>query len=37
LIAQARQEGLTIVTADKRFSSYDVEVIDALGPGGARQ
>jgi PIN domain nuclease of toxin-antitoxin system len=31
LIAQARQEGLTILTGDKRFSSYDVDVIDASG------
>jgi PIN domain nuclease of toxin-antitoxin system len=30
LIAQARHEGLTILTGDERFSSYDVDVIDAL-------
>jgi PIN domain nuclease of toxin-antitoxin system len=30
LIAQARQEGLTILTGDERFSSYDVDVINAL-------
>jgi PIN domain nuclease of toxin-antitoxin system len=30
LITQAQQEGLTILTADDRFSSYDVDVIDAL-------
>jgi PIN domain nuclease of toxin-antitoxin system len=29
LIAQARCEGLTIVTADQRFSEYDVPVIAA--------
>jgi PIN domain nuclease of toxin-antitoxin system len=29
LIAQARAEGLTIVTADPRFAQYDVSVIDA--------
>jgi PIN domain nuclease of toxin-antitoxin system len=29
LIAQARQEGLTVVTADRRFAEYDVPVIDA--------
>jgi PIN domain nuclease of toxin-antitoxin system len=29
LISQARSEGLTIVTADKRFAAYDVAVIDA--------
>jgi PIN domain nuclease of toxin-antitoxin system len=29
LIAQARCEGLTIVTADRRFSHYDVPVLDA--------
>jgi PIN domain nuclease of toxin-antitoxin system len=29
LIAQARSEGLTVVTADRRFASYDVAVIDA--------
>jgi len=27
LIAQAQVEGLTILTADKRFSAYDVEVL----------
>ena len=27
LIAQARSEGLAIVTADRAFSRYDVEVI----------
>ncbi len=29
LIAQARLEQLTIVTADQRFAAYDVAVIDA--------
>jgi PIN domain nuclease of toxin-antitoxin system len=29
LIAQAQVEGLTIVTADQRFSAYDVEVLKA--------
>jgi PIN domain nuclease of toxin-antitoxin system len=29
LIAQARHERLTIVTADRRFAEYDVPVIDA--------
>jgi PIN domain nuclease of toxin-antitoxin system len=29
LISQARSEGLTIVTADKRFAVYDVEIVDA--------
>lgn len=29
LIAQARSEGLTVVTADRRFGDYDVNVIDA--------
>jgi PIN domain nuclease of toxin-antitoxin system len=29
LISQARREGLTLVTGDKRFASYDVEMIDA--------
>jgi PIN domain nuclease of toxin-antitoxin system len=29
LIAQARCEGLTIVTADRRFTDYDVPVLDA--------
>lgn len=29
LIAQARLERLTIVTADRRFADYDVAVIDA--------
>ena len=29
LISQARSEGLTIVTADSRFATYDVPVIDA--------
>jgi PIN domain nuclease of toxin-antitoxin system len=28
LISQARSEGLTIVTADKRFADYDVEIVD---------
>ena len=26
LIAQARHEGLTIVTSDRRFADYDVEL-----------
>jgi PIN domain nuclease of toxin-antitoxin system len=30
LIAQARREGLTIVTADEQFARYDVPVISAL-------
>jgi PIN domain nuclease of toxin-antitoxin system len=30
LIAQARCEGLTIVTADRRFADYDVRVIAAV-------
>jgi PIN domain nuclease of toxin-antitoxin system len=30
LIAQARSEGLTIVTADKHFARYDVPVIPAV-------
>ena len=29
LISQARFEGLTIVTADRRFAAYDVPVVDA--------
>lgn len=29
LISQARAEGLTIVTADRRFPAYEVPVIDA--------
>lgn len=29
LIAQAQVEGVPIVTADRRFAAYDVEVIDA--------
>jgi PIN domain nuclease of toxin-antitoxin system len=29
LISQARQEGLTIVTADSRFAAYEVATIDA--------
>lgn len=31
LIAQARAEGMTVVTADRRFADYDVPVIDAAG------
>jgi PIN domain nuclease of toxin-antitoxin system len=30
LISQARHEGLTIVTSDRRFGDYDVPVIDAI-------
>ena len=30
LIAQARQEGLTLVTADTRIHAYDVTVLDPL-------
>ena len=30
LIAQARQEGLTLVTADTRIRAYDVAVLDPL-------
>ncbi len=29
LVAQARREGLTLVTADARIAEYDVEVVDA--------
>jgi PIN domain nuclease of toxin-antitoxin system len=29
LISQARAERLTIVTADRRFADYDVDVVDA--------
>ena len=29
LIAQAREESLAVVTADRRFADYDVEVVDA--------
>lgn len=29
LIAQARSERLTVITADRRFADYDVSVIDA--------
>jgi len=29
LISQARREGLTVVTADERFASYDVGIVDA--------
>jgi PIN domain nuclease of toxin-antitoxin system len=31
LIAQARGEGLAIMTADRRLVDYDVEVVDAEG------
>jgi PIN domain nuclease of toxin-antitoxin system len=30
LIAQARAEALTVLTADARFAAYGVEVINAL-------
>jgi PIN domain nuclease of toxin-antitoxin system len=30
LIAQARQDGFTLVTADTRIHAYDVEVLDPL-------
>lgn len=30
LVAQARSEGLTLVTADRRIAQYDVPVLDAL-------
>jgi PIN domain nuclease of toxin-antitoxin system len=30
LVAQARQEGFTLVTADTRIRAYDVAVLDAL-------
>jgi PIN domain nuclease of toxin-antitoxin system len=30
LIAQARQDGLTLVTADPRIHAYDVAVLDPL-------
>ncbi len=29
LVAQARGEGLTLVTADRRMSAYDVPILDA--------
>ncbi len=29
LISQARSEGMTVVTADRRFAEYDIPVIDA--------
>ncbi len=29
LIAQARAEGLAVVTADRRFADYDVRIVDA--------
>lgn len=29
LISQARHEGLTVLTADRRFADYDVPLIDA--------
>jgi len=29
LIAQARSEQLTVVSADRRFAAYDVPLIDA--------
>jgi PIN domain nuclease of toxin-antitoxin system len=29
LIAQARMEGLTIVTSDAAFGDYDVKLLDA--------
>lgn len=29
LVAQARSEGLTIVTADRRLAAYDVSLVDA--------
>jgi PIN domain nuclease of toxin-antitoxin system len=29
LISQARHEGLTILTADRRFAAYDVPLVDA--------
>jgi len=29
LVAQARSEGLTLVTADRRLAAYDVPVVDA--------
>ncbi|MDP2710938.1 MAG: type II toxin-antitoxin system VapC family toxin [Solirubrobacteraceae bacterium] len=31
LIAQARSEGLTLLSADARFAAYDVALIDASG------
>lgn len=31
LIAQARSEGLTLLTADARIDAYDVELISATG------
>ncbi len=30
LVAQARQEGLTLVTADTRIHAYDLDVLDPL-------
>lgn len=29
LIAQARSDQLTIITADRRFADYDVRLVDA--------
>lgn len=29
LISQARVEGLTVITADRRFAAYDIAVVDA--------
>jgi PIN domain nuclease of toxin-antitoxin system len=29
LISQAREEGLTVITADRRFADYGISVIDA--------
>ena len=29
LIAQARREGLTLLSADERFAAYDVDLLDA--------
>jgi PIN domain nuclease of toxin-antitoxin system len=30
LISQARSEGLTVITADRRFAHYDVPLVSAL-------
>jgi PIN domain nuclease of toxin-antitoxin system len=29
LISQAREEGLTVITADRRFADYGISVMDA--------
>jgi PIN domain nuclease of toxin-antitoxin system len=32
LVAQARLEGLTLVTADSRLTAYDVRVVEVSRP-----